>query len=149
MSKCLVPSAGRRRLLGIGAAGVALAAVDRVPGAQAQAAGGLEIHALDATAGKPADGLTVELFFVSAEPALKIHQATTKADGQATLIDGAIRTGRYELRFAVGDYFRGRGVQLGASSFLEIVPIRLHLGEPNRRYHVPVVFTPWSYTMHG
>lgn len=149
MSRCLVPAAGRRRLLRIGAASVALAALDRVPAALAQAVGGLEVHALDATAGKPAGGLTVELFFVTTEPALKIHQTATKTDGQATLIDGAIRTGRYELRFAVGDYFRRRGVQPGTPSFLEIVPIRLHLAERNRRYHVPVVFTPWSYTMHG
>jgi 5-hydroxyisourate hydrolase-like protein (transthyretin family) len=149
MSKCLVPAAGRRRLLRIGLAGVAAAGVYRMPGALAQAAGGLEIHALDATVGRPAEGLAVELFLVSAEPAVKIHQAVTKVDGQATLIDGPVKTGRYELRFSVGDYFRRRGGQSGTPAFLEIVPIRLHLGEPNRRYHVPVVFTPWSYTMHG
>lgn len=149
MSECLVPAAGRRRLLRIGLAGVAVAGVHQVPGALAQAAGGLEIHALDATVGRPADGLAVELFLVSVEPARKIHQAATGIDGQATLIDGPVKTGRYELRFAVGDYFRRRGAPPGTPSFLEIVPIRLYLGEPNRRYHVPVVFTPWSYTMHG
>lgn len=143
----LVP--GRRRLLRIGLAGVAAAGVCPLPGALAQAAGGLEIHALDATIGKPAEGIAVELFLVSTGPAQKIHRATTKADGQATLIDGPVRTGRYELRFAVGDYFRRRGVASATPSFLELVPIRLHLGEPQRRYHVPFAFTPWSYTMHG
>jgi len=120
-----------------------------VPGALAQTAGGLEIHALDATVGKPADGLAVELYLVSVEPTPKMHQAATGIDGQATLIDGPVMTGRYELRFGIGDYFRRRGAPPGTPSFLEIVPIRLYLGEPNRRYHVPVVFTPWSYTMHG
>lgn len=142
-------TAGRRRLLRIGMAGAVVAGVSRAPSAAAQASGGLEVHALDTTIGKPAEGIAVELFLVSTEPALKIHRATTNADGQATLIDGPIETGRYELRFAVGDYFRRRGVALGTPSFLEIVPIRLHLGEPHRRYHVPLAFTPWSYTMHG
>ena len=35
----------------------------------------------------------------------------TRIDGQATLIEGPVKAGRYELRFAVGDYFRRRGVQ--------------------------------------
>lgn len=143
-------TAGRRRLLRIGMAGAVVAGLSRAPRAAAQTSqGGLEVHALDATIGKPAEGIAVELFLVSTEPAVRIHRATTKADGQATLIDDPIRVGRYELRFAVGDYFRRRGVALDTPSFLEIVPIRLYLGEPQRRYHVPFAFTPWSYTMHG
>ncbi len=140
---------GRRRLLRIGLVGAAIAGAARVAGVAAQPRGGLEVHALDATIGKPAEGVMVDLFFVTAEPAAKVGQMTTNAGGQATLIDGSFQVGRYEMRFAIGDYFRRRGVAHGAPSFLESVPIRIYLGEPNRRYHVPVVFTPWSYTMHG
>jgi hydroxyisourate hydrolase len=147
-------SGGRRRVLRIGLAGIALASAWRAPSAAAQASGGpggsLEVHALDATVGRPAEGVAVELFLVSAEPALRIGRVATNAGGQATLIAGdALKAGRYELRLAVGDYFRRRGLALGTPAFLEVVPIRLHLGDPNRHYHVPVVFTPWGYTMHG
>lgn len=149
MSRSLSLAASRRGLLRIGLATAASSGLAGATAALAQAAGGLEVHALDATLGKPADGIAVELFLVSTDPAQAIHRATTKADGQATLIDGPVKAGRYEMRFAVGDYFRRRGVASGTPAFLEIVPIRLYLGEPQRRYHVPFAFTPFSYVMHG
>lgn len=154
MSGGLTTSNGRRRLLRIGLASVAMAGASRAPGVAAQTSGrsggSLEVHALDATIGRPAEGIIVDLFLVSTEPALKVGQVTTNAGGQATPIAGGpLKVGRYELRFAVGDYFRRRGLALGTPAFLEVVPIRLHLGDPHGRYHVPVVFTPWSYTMHG
>lgn len=141
---------GRRRLLRIGLAGAAMAGTSRAPGARAQTGGSLETHALDATIGKPAEGMAIDLFLVSAEPALRIGQAATNAGGQAELIGGGpLTVGRYELRFAVADYFRKRGLGLGTPPFLDVVPIRLYLGNAQGRYHVPFVFTPWGYTMHG
>jgi hydroxyisourate hydrolase len=141
---------GRRRLLRIGLFGAAMAGVSRAPGVAAEPGGSLEVHALDATIGKPAEGVVVDLFLVSTEPALEVARKATNAGGQATLVAGAsLKVGRYELRLAIGDYFRRRGLVPGTSPFFEVVPIRLHLGDPNRHYHVPVVFTPWSYTMHG
>ena len=98
---------GRRRLLRLGLAGIALAGLSRASGVAAQTGakvgGSLEVHALDATIGKPAEGIAVELFLVSTEPASKVGQKTTNADGHAILIAGdALKVGRYELRFAVG-----------------------------------------------
>lgn len=152
-------SSGRRRLLRIGLASAVCAGAARAPGALAQAGalaqvgtssgGSLEVHLLDATIGRPAEGVAVDLFLVSAEPAVGLGRTATGAGGQATLIAGPLKVGRYEMRFAVGDYFRRRGLAPGAPAFLEVVPIRLHLGDPNRHYHVPLVFTPWGYTMHG
>lgn len=142
---------GRRRVLRIGLASAAVATASSLAlGARAQPNARLQAHALDATIGKPAEGIVIDLFNVSTDPALKIGQATTKADGQADLITGgSLKVGRYELRFAVADYFRKRGVVLGNPPFLDVVPIRLYLGDPQGRYHVPFVFTPWGYTMHG
>lgn len=147
-------SSGRRRLLRSGLVSVAMAGALRAPSVVAQASGsshaGLEVHALDATIGRPAEGIIVDLFLVSTEPPLKVGQVVTNAGGQAAPIaSGPLKVGRYELRFAVGDYFRRRSVALATPPFLEVVPIRIYLGDPHRRYHVPLVFTPWSYTMHG
>ncbi len=137
----------RRRLLRLG---LVMAGTCWAPNVKAQSTGTVEVHALDATIGKPAEGITVDLFDVSADRPLRVGQATTSAGGQAELLKGApLRVGRYELRFAVADYFRKRGLVLGNPPFLNVVPIRLYLGDAQRRYHVPIVFTPWSYTMHG
>jgi 5-hydroxyisourate hydrolase-like protein (transthyretin family) len=58
--------------------------------------------------------VVIELFDVSVEPPRKVGEATSNADGRADLIAGKpITAGRYELRFAVADYFRNRGVPLG------------------------------------
>jgi 2-oxo-4-hydroxy-4-carboxy-5-ureidoimidazoline decarboxylase len=141
---------GRRRMLCIGLASVAMAGTSWAPRGRAQPGGKLEVHALDATIGKPAEGVLIDLFDVSAEPALRIRQVATNANGQADLIDaGPLKVGRYELRFAFADYFRKRGLVLGDPPFLDVVPIRIYVGNAHGRYHVPIVFTPWSYTMHG
>jgi 5-hydroxyisourate hydrolase-like protein (transthyretin family) len=158
VSGSLTLGEGRRRLLRIGLASVAVAGTARAPGVAAQPAaqtgaqtgGSLEVHALDATIGKPAEGIVVDLFLVSTEPARKVGQVTTNTGGQATLLAGSpLKVGRYELRVAVGDYFRRRGLALAPQPFLEVIPIRIYLGNPQGHYHVPVVFTPWGYTMHG
>ena len=62
------------------------------------------------------------------------------------LLAGApLRTGRYELRFHVGEYFRRQGVAAGAWPFLEIVPVVFAVDEPEGDYHLPLTITPWAY----
>jgi 2-oxo-4-hydroxy-4-carboxy-5-ureidoimidazoline decarboxylase len=56
--------------------------------------------------------------------------------------------GRYELRFAVADYFRKKGASLGNPPFLDIVPVRLYFENPEGSYHVPMVCSPWSYAVY-
>ena len=56
--------------------------------------------------------------------------------------------GASELRFAVAGYFKSRGVTLAEPPFLDIVPIRFSVAEPEAHYHVPLVTTPWSYATY-
>jgi hypothetical protein len=73
VSDSLTMRYGRRRWLRIGLSGVATAAAFRVPGSAAQTSGSssgnsggsLEVHALDATIGRPAEGVMIDLFLVS------------------------------------------------------------------------------------
>ena len=51
----------------------------------------------------------------------------------------------YELRFRIGDYFRRAGLELPEPAFLDVVPLRFGVAEPEGRYHVPLVAGPWSY----
>ena len=69
--------------------------------------------------------------------------------GRANILMGRpLPIGRYELRFAVADYFRKQGATLGNPPFLDVVLIRLFLENPEGSYHVPMVCSPWSYAMY-
>ena len=61
---------------------------------------------------------------------------------------GPLRVGTYELQFHVGDYFASRQVALADPPFLDIVPIRFSIAEPEGHYHVPLLVTPWSYSTY-
>jgi 2-oxo-4-hydroxy-4-carboxy-5-ureidoimidazoline decarboxylase len=107
---------------------------------------------LDTHGGRPAEGVAVELFELSAagERALIAH-AVTNRDGRtdAPLIDGRpLPIARYELRFHVADYFAARGAPQADPPFLDVVPVAFTVAEPEGHYHVPLLVSPWSYTTY-
>lgn len=114
--------------------------------------GRLSTHVLDTHAGRPAAGVGVTLVELAAAGESRIVAETaTNADGRtdAPLIAGRpVPIGRYELRFAVGGYFAGQGVTLSDPPFLDVVPIRFAVAEPEGHYHVPLLATPWSYVTY-
>ena len=108
----------------------------------------LSTHVLDLVRGGPAVGMRIEL---ADEGGAVLASAVTNADGRTDhpLIGGRpLPIGRYELRFAVGDHFRRRGIEAGDPPFLEIVPLRFSVAEPEGHYHVPLLCTPWSYSTY-
>ena len=113
--------------------------------------GRLSTHMLDTHAGRPAVGVAVELHEFAGDKAHYIQSAITNADGRTDqpLIGGRpLPIGRYELRFAVGDHFRSRGIASGDPPFLDVVPLRFSIAEPEGHYHVPLLCTPWSYSTY-
>jgi 2-oxo-4-hydroxy-4-carboxy-5-ureidoimidazoline decarboxylase len=113
--------------------------------------GRLSTHVLDTHAGRPAAGVAIELYELAGERAHCIQSAITNADGRTDqpLIGGRpLPIGRYELRFAVGNHFRSRGIASGDPPFLDIVPLRFSIAEPEGHYHVPLLCTPWSYSTY-
>jgi 2-oxo-4-hydroxy-4-carboxy-5-ureidoimidazoline decarboxylase len=124
----------------------------RIPNAGLGLDGRLSSHVLDIHSGRPAAGLWLGLRELSYrdDPRL-IARACTNRDGRtdAPLIHGRpVPIGRYELLFAVGDYFAERGVTLADPPFLDVVPVRFSVAEPEGHYHVPLLVTPWSYTTY-
>ena len=107
--------------------------------------GRLSTHLLDTTHGLPAAGVPIELYVLSADgSAALVAEAISNADGRTTapLVSGRpIPNGTYELRFSLGAYLSGAG-------FLDVVPIRFKTTEPEAHYHVPLLFTPWSYSTY-
>ncbi|MER2250238.1 2-oxo-4-hydroxy-4-carboxy-5-ureidoimidazoline decarboxylase [Methylorubrum podarium] len=111
--------------------------------------GRLSTHVLDTVAGRPAAGVVIELAeIVGPDEAVTVARAETNADGRtdAPLIAGRpVPIAHYELRFHIGDYFRRAGLDLPEPAFLDLVPIRFGVAEPEGHYHVPLVAGPWSY----
>jgi 2-oxo-4-hydroxy-4-carboxy-5-ureidoimidazoline decarboxylase len=113
--------------------------------------GRLSTHVLDTHAGRPAVGIAIELYEFAGENAHCIETAITNADGRTDkplIGDRPLPIGRYELRFAMGNHFRSRGIDSGDPPFFDIVPLRFSIAEPEGHYHVPLLCTPWSYSTY-
>jgi 2-oxo-4-hydroxy-4-carboxy-5-ureidoimidazoline decarboxylase len=113
--------------------------------------GRLSTHVLDTYHGRPAPGVAVTLYEIGASARGLIRSATTNKDGRtdAPLIGGEpLRIGVYELQFSIGEYFAREGAKLTDPPFLDVVPIRFSIAEPEGHYHVPLVATPWSYSTY-
>jgi 2-oxo-4-hydroxy-4-carboxy-5-ureidoimidazoline decarboxylase len=116
--------------------------------------GRVSTHVLDTHGGRPAPGVRIRLYEVEADARSLIAETVTNADGRTDrpLIGGPgggpIRAGVYELVFEVGDYFRARGLALPDPAFIDIVPLRFGVAEPEGHYHVPLLATPWSYSTY-
>jgi 5-hydroxyisourate hydrolase len=111
--------------------------------------GRLTTHVLDTACGKPAAGLTVELYRIG-EPSERLAVAATNADGRldSPLLEGADLTqGVYELRFHAGDYLR-RTTGLAEPLFLDVVPVRFGIAAPGEHYHVPLLLSPYGYATY-
>ena len=107
----------------------------------------LTTHALDTYSGKPAKGMKVDVYFIS-EKREKIKSVILNSDGRPdeVLIE-PIKTGNYELVFYVGDYFK-KIVELKKPAFLNEVSIKFGISNPNEKYHIPLLFSPWSYSTY-
>ncbi|HKH15924.1 MAG TPA: hydroxyisourate hydrolase [Solirubrobacteraceae bacterium] len=99
----------------------------------------LTTHVLDISRGRPAAGVAITL----ARGDEVLATAVTNADGRtdAPLLD-ALEAGTYELRFAVGDYFGG------APRFLDVVPVRFEISDPDAHHHVPLLVAPGGYSTY-
>lgn len=109
--------------------------------------GRLTTHVLDTARGRPAAGVRVELFRDGGPEPLR--SVSTNADGRTDgpLLEGEDLTGgQYELVFHVGAYFGGEG--LPEPPFLDLVPVRFGISDPGGHYHVPLLVSPWSYSVY-
>jgi 2-oxo-4-hydroxy-4-carboxy-5-ureidoimidazoline decarboxylase len=116
--------------------------------------GRLSTHVLDTYSGKPAPGIPVSLFEIGASARSLICETVTNADGRTDkpLMGGAgngpLRMGTYEIIFVMGDYFKAKGISLPEPAFLDVVPLRFGIAEPEGHYHVPLLATPWSFSTY-
>jgi 2-oxo-4-hydroxy-4-carboxy-5-ureidoimidazoline decarboxylase len=114
--------------------------------------GRLSTHVLDNFSGRPAQGVAIELFELSKTDERRlVTSGVTNHDGRTDgplIGDRPLPIGRYELRFAVGAYYAALKAPRADPAFLDVVPVRFAMAEPEGHYHVPLLCTPWSYTTY-
>jgi 2-oxo-4-hydroxy-4-carboxy-5-ureidoimidazoline decarboxylase len=114
--------------------------------------GQLSTHVLDVHSGTPAGDVAIEFWELSeAGESRMLLRTATNSDGRTDkplVSERPVPIGTYELRFGVAGYYSARKVALSDPPFLDIVPIRFSIAEPEGHMHVPLVMTPWSYATY-
>lgn len=112
-------------------------------------AGKLTTHVLDTARGKPAAGVKIMLYRVTGNSHKKIAETVTNADGRtdAPMLT-PLTAGTYELVFCAGDYLRATGQATGEVLFLNEIPIRFGVPDPDAHYHVPLLISPFAYSTY-
>lgn len=113
--------------------------------------GFLTTHVLDTARGLPAAGLKVTLYRLTGNTREEMAQYVTNADGRTDapiLPQDKFATGKYELLFAAGDYLRATGQAGTDPLFLDEVPIRFGINDPDSHYHVPLLLSPFGFSTY-
>ena len=114
-------------------------------------AGYLTTHVLDTATGLPAAGMRIVLSRVAGGGLETIVEMQTNADGRTDspiLPQESFRTGQYELLFHAGDYLRRSGQAGDDPLFLDQIPIRFGMADPQAHYHVPLLLSPFGYSTY-
>jgi 5-hydroxyisourate hydrolase len=114
--------------------------------------GRLSTHVLDTVSGKPAHDVALDLHRLLPDGTWShVKHARTNADGRTNeplLAGDAFKTGTYLLTVHIADYFRRAGIAMADPPYLDIVPLRFTIAEPDSHYHVPLLASPWSYSTY-
>jgi len=110
----------------------------------------LTTHVLDVYSGKPGKGIKVDLFYITGENKMKLNSIILNSDGRSDspLVENEnFKTGKYELVFYIGDYFK-KILKSESTPFLDDVVIRFGISKNSEHYHVPLLVSPWSYSTY-
>jgi 5-hydroxyisourate hydrolase len=113
-------------------------------------------HVLDASAGRPAAGVSVTLSLIRPDGGwLDVESGTTDADGRYQFV-ASTPPGVYRLLFGTGGYFAARAV----ATFYPEVSIAFTIAEPvagdlaaadgahGAHFHVPLLLSPFAYSTY-
>lgn len=99
----------------------------------------ISTHILDLSTGQPARGVAVTL----EKDGRELQREATNADGRVAF-DCPREPGVYRLTFAIADYQRAQG----AAPFFLDVPITFHVTDTGRKYHVPLLLSPFGFSTY-
>src|SRR5712664_580029 len=101
----------------------------------------ISTHVLDTTRGEPAAGVAVTLWRLDGKEHVSQGTRETDADGRiADLGGGVLSAGSDRMSFDVGAYYKRKGT----AAFLQRATLDFEITETNRRYHIPLLMSPFS-----
>ncbi len=114
-------------------------------------AGGISVHAVDVSRGRPAQGMQVDIYALEGARKL-IANGKLGANGMLdhpSAQGEGITAGTYEVIYHVGDYLPRTGAPTSTPPFLDLVPFRFTIADVAQHYHLPFKFTPWGFRCFG
>ena len=151
----------RRRFLAAGSAlsmGAVLtgnAAAQTAPASAASAAlkppGRMTFHGIDTFHGATIGTLHVDVarFEGGAYKLIKSFDTVPGGRSDGPVFEAAtFQPGRYELTLYVAKYFASLDTKLPTPTFYSQVPLRFGIADAAERYHIAVLFGPWSYSYY-
>lgn len=114
--------------------------------------GFLTCHVLDTANGTPAANMRIDLHRLSPEEnAGLVKEFVTNSDGRLDslgLKEDEFLVGTYEWTFYAGEYFARKNTNTPGVPFLDVIPLRFGIDDPEEHYHVPLLVSPWSYSTY-
>ncbi len=110
---------------------------------------GLSVHVVDVTRGVPAAGMRIEVFALAPIRALIVDaQLTASGALEHAVARARLTPGAYEVVFHAGAFFEANGVAQASPPFLDQVPFRFTISDPEQHYHLPMKITPWGFSLY-
>ena len=103
----------------------------------------LSTHVLDASIGRPAEGVDVSVDRRNDSSWQRLGQARTDHDGRVGDL-GATEAGVYRLTFGTGAYFAARNV----SAFYPEVSVTFEVVDADAHHHVPLLLSPFAFSTY-
>mmetsp|Transcript_28063 Transcript_28063/g.32724 ORF Transcript_28063/g.32724 Transcript_28063/m.32724 type:complete len:381 (-) Transcript_28063:109-1251(-) len=115
--------------------------------------GFLTCHVLDTANGCPGANMRIQLHRITpTEHAGLVKEFVTNDDGRLpggpALKDEEFIVGVYQWTFFAGDYFSRKNMPTNGVQFLDEIPLRFGIDDPEEHYHVPLLVSPWSYSTY-
>lgn len=106
----------------------------------------ISTHVLDTTHGLPAKGIPVTLWKVERDDKVLESTQETNDDGRiGNLLRGTLATGHYRISFDVASYLAS---QEAGQPFFRNVVIDFDVTDAKRKYHVPLLISPFLCTSY-
>jgi hydroxyisourate hydrolase len=101
----------------------------------------------------PADKMRITLTRLSPEDRVGlVGEFITNDDGRLeggpALKGKDFIVGTYEWTFYTADYFASKGTFTTGTPFLNEIPLRFGIDNPDDHYHVPLLVSPWSFSTY-
>lgn len=121
------------------------------PARAATGKGRLTLHAIDTYFGQTRAGMRIDLSMLDGSDYKQLKTVETVERGRTKdplIPEGQLQTGRYELLMHLDDYFAAAKADLPQPPFLSKVHIRFGVFDADQNFHVPILFSPWSYSYY-